>query len=112
MGRTGSAVCLICNAEISSMKRSNVKRHLNTCQATFASEYPDGDSRKKACLELLRDVEASQQQFRAWTQRDDPNSASFAALAIVKNGNHSQFAKIFRLDVANKLFEDFLSKEK
>ena len=29
VGRTGSAVCLICNAQISSMKRSNVKRHFD-----------------------------------------------------------------------------------
>ena len=73
-------------SQISSMKRSNVKRHFNTCQATFASKYPDGESRKKTCLELLCEVKASQQQLCTWTQQSDSNSASFAAsLAIVKN---------------------------
>uniref|UniRef100_A0A3B3C531 SPIN-DOC-like zinc-finger domain-containing protein n=1 Tax=Oryzias melastigma TaxID=30732 RepID=A0A3B3C531_ORYME len=46
--RAGSAVCLICNDKIASMKRSNVKRHFDTRHATFASKYPAGDSRKKA----------------------------------------------------------------
>ena len=73
-----SCVCLICNDTISSMKRSNVKRHFDTRHATFASKYPAGDSRKKACLELLRGVQTSQQQIRAWTRQGDCDSASFA----------------------------------
>ena len=63
--RIGLAVWLICNAQISSMKRSNAKRYFDTCHATFASKYPEGDSRKKACLELLSEVKASEQQLRA-----------------------------------------------
>jgi len=65
--RKGSAVCLMCNDIILSMKRSNVKRHFDTRHATFALKYPAGDSRKKECLELLRRVQTSQQQIRAWT---------------------------------------------
>ena len=61
--RTGSAVCLICNAQILTIKRSNVKRHFDTCHATFASKYPEGNSRKKACLKLLRKMKASQHDF-------------------------------------------------
>ena len=114
--RTGFAVCLIRNAQISSVKRSNVKRHFDTCHATFASKYPDGDSTKKACLELLSEVKASEQQLCAWAQQGDCNSASFAvSLAIVKSGKpftDGEYAKIFMLDVANELFEDFSNKDK
>ena len=116
MERTGSLVCLICNAQIASMKRSNVKRHFHTCHATFASKYPEGDSRKKACLELLSQVKASQQQLRTWSQQGGCNSASFAAsLAIAKNGKpftDGEYGKRFMLDVANELFEDFSNKDK
>ena len=81
--RTGSAVCLICSDKIAYMKQSNVKRHFETRHSTFASKYPAGDSRKKACQELLSRVQASQQQIRVWTQQGDWNTASFAgALAI------------------------------
>ncbi|XP_077971330.1 SCAN domain-containing protein 3-like [Styela clava] len=97
------------------MKRSNVKRHFHTCHTSFASKYPEGDIRKGACLELLRQVKASQQQLRAWSQKGNCNSASFAAsLAIVKNGKpftDGEYAKIFMLDVANELFEDLSKKD-
>jgi len=97
------------------MKRSNIKRHLDTRHATFASKYPAGESRKKACQELLRSVQGSQQQLRAWTQGNG-NSASFAgSLAIVRNGKpftDGEYAKTFMLDVANELFDDFSNKDK
>ena len=57
--RTGTAVCLTFNAQISLMKWSNVKWFFDTYHATFASKYLEGDSRKKACLELLHEVKAS-----------------------------------------------------
>uniref|UniRef100_A0A3B3HT75 HAT C-terminal dimerisation domain-containing protein n=1 Tax=Oryzias latipes TaxID=8090 RepID=A0A3B3HT75_ORYLA len=114
--RAGSAMCLICSDKIASMKRSNIKRHFDTRHAAFASKYPAGDSRKKACQELLSRVEASQQQLRVWTQQGDGNSASFAAaLAIVKNGKpftDGEFAKSFMLDVANELYANFSDKDK
>ncbi|XP_066135745.1 protein FAM200C-like [Saccopteryx bilineata] len=114
--RAGSAVCLICNNKIASMKRSNIKRHFNTRHTTFAWKYPVGDSRKKACQELLCRVQASQQQLHVWTQQGDLISASFAgALAIVRNGKPftvGEYAKTFMLDVANELFDDFSDKEK
>ena len=66
--RGGSAVCLICNDKIASMKRSNIKRHFDTHHASFASKYPAGDSRKRACEELQRRVQTSQQQLRVWTR--------------------------------------------
>ena len=116
MERTGSAVCLICSDKITSMKRSNVKRHFETRHSTFALKYPAGDSRKKACQELLSRVQAGQQQIRVWTQKGDWNSASFAgALAIVRNGKpftDGEYAKSFMLDVANELFDDFSNKDK
>ena len=103
--RTGSAVCLICNEEKSSMKWSNVKRHFDTRHALFASKYPVGDSRKKACQELLCRVQARQQQICVWTSQGDWNSASFVgSLAIVRNGKpftDGEYAKEFMLDVAN-----------
>ena len=52
MERARSAVCLISNDKIASMKRSNIKRHFDTHHASFASKYPAGESRKKACEEL------------------------------------------------------------
>ncbi|XP_072239816.1 general transcription factor II-I repeat domain-containing protein 2-like [Leuresthes tenuis] len=114
--RAGSAVCLICNDKIASLKRSNIKRHFDTRHSTFASKYPAGDSRKKACQELLCRVQASQQQLRVWTQQGDWNSASFAgALAIVRSGKpftDGEYAKTFMVDVANELFDDFADKDK
>ncbi|XP_029469398.1 general transcription factor II-I repeat domain-containing protein 2A-like [Rhinatrema bivittatum] len=114
--RAGSAVCLICNDKIASMKRSNIKRHFDTHHTTFASKYPAGNIRKKACQELLCRVQASQQQLRVWTQQGDWNSASFAgALAIVRNGKpftDGEYAKTFMLDVASELFDDFSNKDK
>ena len=113
MERTGSAVCLICSDKITSMKRSNVKRHFETRHSTFALKYPAGDSRKKACQELLSRVQAGQQQIRVWTQQGDWNSASFAgALAIVRNGKQLTYAKAFMRDVANEVFDDFYNKDK
>lgn len=116
MERAASAVCLICNDKISSMKRSNIKRHFDTRHATFASKYPAGDSRKRACQELLCRVQASRQQLRVWTRQGDWNSASFAdSLAIVRNGKpftDGEYAKTFMLDVANELFDDFSDKDK
>lgn len=98
------------------MKRSNVKRHFDTCHATFASKYPTGDSRKKACQELLSRVQASQQQLCVWTRQGDYNSASFAGSpSIVRNGKpftDREYAKTFMLDVANELFDDFPNKDK
>ncbi|KAM3593852.1 uncharacterized protein V6R79_023473 [Siganus canaliculatus] len=114
--RAGSAVCLICNDKITSMKRSNVKQHVDLRHATCASKYPAVDSRKKACQELLSSVQASQQQLRIWTRQGDYNSASFAeSLAIVRNENpftDGEYAKTFMLDVANELFDDLPNKDK
>uniref|UniRef100_A0A8C8DXT2 HAT C-terminal dimerisation domain-containing protein n=1 Tax=Oryzias sinensis TaxID=183150 RepID=A0A8C8DXT2_9TELE len=114
--RASSAVCLICNDKIASMKRSNIKRHFDTRDAAFASKYPAGESRKKACQELLSRVAASQQLLRVWTQQGDGNSASFAAaLVIVRNGKpftDGEFAKSFMLDVANELYDDFSDKDR
>ena len=97
------------------MKRSNIKRHFDTHHASFASKYPAGDSRKRACEELQWRVQTSQQQLRVWTNQGDGNSASFAgALAIVRNGKpftDGEYAKIFMLDVANELFDDFPNKD-
>ena len=77
------------------------------------SKYPQGDSRKKACFELLQEVKVSQQQLRAWTPHGDCNSSSVAAsLAIVKPFTDGEYGKIFKLDVANKLFEDFSNENK
>jgi len=45
--RKGSAVCLICNDIISSMTRSNVKRHFDTRHATFSSKYPAGAAERR-----------------------------------------------------------------
>ena len=79
-------------------------------------KYPAGDSRKKACQELLSRVQTSQHQIRVRTQQGDWNSASFAgALAIVRNGKpftDAEYAKAFMLDVANELFDDFSDKDK
>lgn len=114
--RAGSAVCLICNDRIASMKWSSVKRHFDTRHAAFALKYPAGDSRKKACQELLSQVQASQQQLHLWTRQGDYNSASFAgSLAIVKKGKpftDGEYAKTFMLDVANELFDDLPNKDK
>ncbi|XP_029452690.1 general transcription factor II-I repeat domain-containing protein 2A-like [Rhinatrema bivittatum] len=114
--RAGSAVCLICNDKIASMKRSNIKWHFDTRHTTSASKYLAGHSRKKACQELLCRVQASQQQLCVWAQQGNWNSASFAgALAIVRNGKpftDGEYAKIFMLDVANELFDDFSDKDK
>lgn len=52
--RAGSALCLIRNDKIASLKRSNIKRHFDTRNASFALEYPAGNSRKKASKELQR----------------------------------------------------------
>uniref|UniRef100_A0A3Q2VSU5 HAT C-terminal dimerisation domain-containing protein n=1 Tax=Haplochromis burtoni TaxID=8153 RepID=A0A3Q2VSU5_HAPBU len=88
-------------------------RHFNTRHTTFASKCPVGDSRKKACQELLCREQASQQQLRIWTQQGDWNSASFAgALAIVRNGKpftDGEYAKTLMLD---ELFNDFSDKDK
>ncbi len=45
--RAGSAVCLIFNDKISSMKRSNIKQHFDTHHATFASKYPAGTAGRR-----------------------------------------------------------------
>lgn len=89
------------------MKQSNVKRHFDTHQ-TFASRYPAGDSRKKACQELVCKVQTSHQQLCARTRQGDFwNSASFAgALAVVRNGKpftDGEYPKTFMFDVANEL---------
>ena len=88
----------------------------DTRHATFASKYPAGDSRMKACLELLRRVQTSQQQICAWTWQADCTSASFAgSLAIVRNRKpftDGECAKIFMLDVANEFFEHFSNKDR
>uniref|UniRef100_G3PK41 SPIN-DOC-like zinc-finger domain-containing protein n=1 Tax=Gasterosteus aculeatus TaxID=69293 RepID=G3PK41_GASAC len=114
--RAGSAVCLICNHKIASMKRSKIKRHFDTHHALFASKYPAGDSRKRAREELQRRVQTSQQRLRVWTRQGDGSSASFAgALAIVRNGKpltDDEYAKTFMVDVANELFDYFPNKDK
>lgn len=90
------------------MKQSNVKRHFDTLHATFAWRYPAGDSRKKACQELVCKVQASHQQLCARTRQGDSwNSASFAgALAVARNGKpftDGEYPKTFMFDVANEL---------
>uniref|UniRef100_A0A671VCZ0 SPIN-DOC-like zinc-finger domain-containing protein n=1 Tax=Sparus aurata TaxID=8175 RepID=A0A671VCZ0_SPAAU len=104
--RAGSAVCLICNDKIASMKRSNIKRHFDTRQTTFVSKYPAGGQQE----------ETGQQQLRVWTQQGDWNSASFAgALAIVRNGKpftDGEYANTFMVDVAIELFDDISDKDK
>uniref|UniRef100_A0A3B4FMV8 HAT C-terminal dimerisation domain-containing protein n=1 Tax=Pundamilia nyererei TaxID=303518 RepID=A0A3B4FMV8_9CICH len=66
-------------------------RHFDTRHTTFASKCPAGDSRKKACQELLcRDLQAINvlpRRTRWYGMVWYWNSASFAgALAIVRNG--------------------------
>lgn len=104
MERAGSVVFLICNDKIQLMKRSNIKRHFDTRHATFASKYPAGDSRKKACQELLCSVPATLHQLCVWTQQVDWNLVSFdGSLAIVRNRKpftDGEYAKTFMLDVA------------
>uniref|UniRef100_A0A3B3HBW8 DUF4371 domain-containing protein n=1 Tax=Oryzias latipes TaxID=8090 RepID=A0A3B3HBW8_ORYLA len=84
--REGSALCQILN---------NTSTHamLHLDQSILR-----GTAGKKACQELLSRMETGQQQFRVWTQKGDWNSASFAALAIVRNGKPftgGEFAKSF-----------------
>lgn len=91
-------------------------RHFDTHHASFALKYPAGDSRKKACEELQRRVQTSQQQLRGWTKQGDGNSASFAgALAIVRTERpftDGEYARTFMLDVANELFDDYPHKDR
>ena len=98
------------------MKRSNIKRDFDTRHTTFALKYPAGDSRKKACQELLSRIQAGLQQVCVWTQHGDWNLASFAdAFAIVRNEKpftDGEYAKKLMFDVANELFDDFLNKDK
>ncbi|VDN14093.1 unnamed protein product [Dibothriocephalus latus] len=114
--RAGYAVGLICNEKITSMKRLNGKRLLNTHYDTFASKYPMGGSRKKACQELMSRMQTSQKQLRVWTQRGDYNFASFAgSLAIVRTEKpftDGEVTKTFMLDVANKRFDDLPNQYK
>ncbi|XP_033848211.3 protein FAM200C-like [Acipenser ruthenus] len=115
--KSGSAVCLICNERITSLKKSNVKRHFETHHAAFAAKYPDGDCRKKACAELQRRMQTGQQQLLAWTNKGgNLNSASFAgALEIVRSGKpftDGEYIKGCVLSVAKELFNDLPNKDK
>lgn len=111
MERAGCAVCPICNDTIASMKRSNIKGHFHTRHPTFAWKDPAGDSRKKACQELVGRAQARQQQLCVWTQQGDWNWARFAAaLAIVRKAKpftDGECAKAFTLDVARELWTTF-----
>uniref|UniRef100_A0A3P9II95 DUF4371 domain-containing protein n=1 Tax=Oryzias latipes TaxID=8090 RepID=A0A3P9II95_ORYLA len=80
---TVNGLCLICNDKIASMKRSNIKQHCDTRHAAFALKFPAGDSRKKACQDLLS---------RPFTD--------------------GEFAKSFMLDVTNELCANFSDKDK
>ena len=95
--RTGCALCPTRSNKISSITRSNTKQLFDTRHATFALKYPARNSRKKTCQELLRRVQASEQQLRVFTQQDDSNSANFASyLAKVRNKKpftDSEYAK-------------------
>ena len=81
-------MCLICSEKLENNKKSNVERHFQNKHLSFAQQYSNGDARKKAVLELMRNADRSKQQFSKWIKSANSTTyASFvAAQEIVKHG--------------------------
>ncbi len=76
-----------------------------------------GESRKKACAELQRKLQAGRQPLQAWTGASGSlNAASFAcSLVIARQGKpftDGEYVKSCMLSTATELFADFLNKDK
>ena len=57
---------LICKEKLANNKKSNVERHFQNKHLSFAQKYSEGDARKTAVLELMRNADRSKHQFNKW----------------------------------------------
>ncbi|XP_076805287.1 general transcription factor II-I repeat domain-containing protein 2B-like [Clavelina lepadiformis] len=112
--KTGLPVCLICNEKLANNQKSNVERHFENKHLSFAQKY-SGDARKKAVLELMRNVDRSKHQFNKWIKSANATTyASFvAAQEIVKHGQpftDGEYIKNSFIKISEHLFTDFRNK--
>ena len=115
--KTGLPVCLICSEKLANNKKSNVERHFQNKHLSFAQKYSEGDARKKAVLELMRNADQSKQQFSKWIKSANSTTyASFvAAQEIVKHGKpftDGEYLKNSFIKISEHLFMDFKNKSK
>ena len=113
--KTGLPVCLICSEKLANNKKSNVERHFQNKHLSFAQKYSEGDARKKAVLELMRNADQSKQQFSKWIKSANSTTyASFvAAQEIVKHGKpftDGEYLKNSFIKISEHLFMDFKNK--
>ena len=113
--KTGLPVCLICSEKLANNKKSNVERYFQNKHLSFAQKYSEGDARKKAVLELMRNADQSKQQFSKWIKSANSTTyASFvAAQEIVKHGKpftDGEYLKNSFIKISEHLFMDFKNK--
>lgn len=111
----GLPTCLICQEKLAHNKKSNLERHFMTKHATFAREYPVGDTRKRAVEELQKYVEKSSSVFNYWRQSvNNVNIASFVvSQEIAKRGKSftdGEYIKCCFVNASEELFRDFKNK--
>ena len=113
--KTGLPVCLICKEKLANNKKSNVERHFQNKHLSFAQKYSEGDARKKAVLELMRNADRSKHQFNKWIKSANSTTyASFvAAQEIVKHSKpftDGEYIKNSFIKISEHLFTDFKNK--
>ena len=88
-------MCLVRDDKLATTKKSNVERHFQNMYLSFVQKYSEGDARKKAVLELMRNVDRSKHQFNKWIKSANLTTyASFvAAQEIVEHGEPSTDGK-------------------
>nr|XP_025045025.1 protein ZBED8-like [Pelodiscus sinensis] len=115
--RYGSPHCLICSETLSSNKKWNLERHFMKKHAAFATNYPEGDARKKACKELQQQMNVGQNSLLTCSKKGESlNSASFAgSYSIIREGKpftDGDYVKRCMLKIGHELFDEFHNKDK
>lgn len=110
------AVCLICQASITTAKKGNVERHFKTIHKTYDTEFPPkSELRKKRVKELKSQLAGQQAIFtRPLTKSKAATIASFKVSHILakhkKPYEDGELVKEAFLGAADSLFNDFKNK--
>ena len=110
-------VCLICQATISVIKKSNLQRHHKSVHADFDNEYPKGTKlREDKVSSLKKNLNGQQNVFRRILSSSDcATEASFKISWLLakkqKSYRDGETVKLCFQECADSLFSEFKNKE-
>lgn len=111
--QSGLPVCLLCGEKLANNKRSNVASHFQNKHTAFAGKYPEGEDRKKAVWELMRQADVSKNQWSGWSL--PIQHIQVAVQEIVRHGKpitDEEYIKESFIKISEHLFVDFKDNQR